>query len=403
MLVSYLPIQANVFISDSYAVSADKKESEEVEKGPNKGRMLRDGNFAIELAIFETGVPPEFHIYATQDGKTISANDIKVNVQLTRLGNVIDDINFTSEGDFACGDMVIYEPHSFVVTLTATYKGQQHRWSYDNFEGRVQVNNDVANEMGVSIERVGPKMLQNIVEVYGVLKPAPHAVRNISARFAGEVQKLNVTLGDRVKKGQKLMTIISNDSLQPYALYSPISGVVTLQETSTGAQTSNVPLLTITDTSKLIAEVNVFPKNQAFVKPGQEITLTTVQSGLQYKATINSSLYQLTPEQAKVFRVEVDNKNGQFNAGQFISARIITDSYQVPLAVKKTALQRFRDFTVVYTKVGSEYEVRMLELGRESTPWVEVLGGIKAGSEYVVDNSYLIKADIDKSAASHDH
>ena len=33
-------------------------ETEDYERGPNNGRMLRDGDFAIELAIVEAGVPP---------------------------------------------------------------------------------------------------------------------------------------------------------------------------------------------------------------------------------------------------------------------------------------------------------------------------------------------------------
>ena len=73
------------------------------------------------------------------------------------------------------------------------------------------------------------------------------------------------------------------------------------------------------------------------------------------------------------------------------------------MAVKRSGLQSFRDFTVVYAKVGEEYEVRMLELGREAGPWVEVLGGLEPGTEYETENSYIIKADIEKSGASHDH
>jgi cobalt-zinc-cadmium efflux system membrane fusion protein len=32
-----------------------------------------------------------------------------------------------------------------------------------------------------------------------------------------------------------------------------------------------------------------------------------------------------------------------------------------------------------------------------------VLGGLEPGTEYVTENSYIIKADIEKSGASHDH
>lgn len=76
---------------------------------------------------------------------------------------------------------------------------------------------------------------------------------------------------------------------------------------------------------------------------------------------------------------------------------------KVPLAVKVSALQRFRDFTVVFAKVGETYEVRMLELGDNDGKFVEVLGGLKPNTEYVTENSFLIKADIEKSGASHGH
>jgi cobalt-zinc-cadmium efflux system membrane fusion protein len=45
----------------------------------------------------------------------------------------------------------------------------------------------------------------------------------------------------------------------------------------------------------------------------------------------------------------------------------------------------------------------MLELGERDGEWVEVLGGIDPGTPYVVGQSFLIKADIEKSGASHDH
>jgi cobalt-zinc-cadmium efflux system membrane fusion protein len=53
--------------------------------------------------------------------------------------------------------------------------------------------------------------------------------------------------------------------------------------------------------------------------------------------------------------------------------------------------------------VGDQYELRMLDLGRAAGEYVEVLGGIEPGTRYVAANSYVIKADIEKSGASHDH
>jgi cobalt-zinc-cadmium efflux system membrane fusion protein len=86
-----------------------------------------------------------------------------------------------------------------------------------------------------------------------------------------------------------------------------------------------------------------------------------------------------------------------------VSAEVTVDAREVPLAVRESSLQRFRDFTVVFAKVGDTYEVRMLELGQRDGEWAEVLGGLKPGTPYVTEQSYLIRADIEKSGASHDH
>ncbi len=40
---------------------------------------------------------------------------------------------------------------------------------------------------------------------------------------------------------------------------------------------------------------------------------------------------------------------------------------------------------------------------RTDGQFTEVLSGLKAGDSYVVENSFLLKADLEKSGASHDH
>ena len=47
---------------------------------------MTDGDFTLELAIFEAGVPPEFHAWATADGAPIEPRDVDLTVELARLG-----------------------------------------------------------------------------------------------------------------------------------------------------------------------------------------------------------------------------------------------------------------------------------------------------------------------------
>ncbi|WP_365995920.1 efflux RND transporter periplasmic adaptor subunit [Pseudoalteromonas sp.] len=387
----------------TYAENNVEAVQEEVEKGPNNGRMLRDGDFAIELAIFETGVPPEFRVFATKGGNAINPKDVELNVKLTRLGDGIDDINFFVENNYLRGNMEIYEPHSFLVTLTAKYQGKTYQWSYDNYEGRTQIVDSLAQSMGIETEVVANQEMEERLKVYGALTLPASATRNISARFPGEVKALYTELGKQVKKGQVLMTIEANESLQRYDVVAPIGGVVTAQNVAVGEQSSDRSLLTITNTSELVAELNVYPMDQSKIKLGTDVYIHLPGYEGVVKASLSDSLYQLTAEQAKVYRAVIDNSDNQFSQGQFVIGQILVDTYTVDMAVKAEGLQSFRDFTVVYGKFGDQYEVRMLELGRKSGDWVEVLGGIALGTEYVTTNSYLIKADIEKSGASHDH
>jgi len=387
----------------TYAVSAQKVEEEEPEKGANRGRMLRKGDFAIELAIFETGVPPEFRVWATVDGKAINPSMVDLNVKLIRLGDVVDDINFFQEGKYLRGDMVIYEPHSFIVSLTAKYQGKTYNWQYDNFEGRTKITEDVAEAMEISTEIVGSSTFHETVEVYGKLTLPADATSNVYARFDGLVEKVHVKLGNSVKKGQLLLTVESNESLQSYPIFSSKNGIVSAVHVTSGEQSKGRALLNITNNKTLIAELAVFPMDLARVNIGAKTTLSI--NGVEKKqlSKIDSRVLKIRHDQAKIFRVLVNNTESLFSEGAFVSAEIEIGSYDVAIAVKRNALQSFRDFTVVYAKVGDEYEVRMLELGRIVGDEIEVLGGISIGTEYVTENSYIIKADVEKSGASHDH
>jgi cobalt-zinc-cadmium efflux system membrane fusion protein len=390
------------YASHSWASEALVAETEP-EKGEHRGRLLTDGSFALELAIFETGVPPEFRAWVMQDGKPVQPESITLTVTLTRFGDIKDTINFVPQADFLRGDMEIYEPHSFMVTINAEYKGRKHHWQYDNFEGRTLIEPTVAKAMDIQTDFAGDAFFVETIEVLGMLVPHPDAERRISARFEGEVSMVHVRLGQTVKRGDELVTINSNESLKPYTIKSPISGVVITKPANAGEQSGSRTLLTVVDTTKLTAELSVFPSDRHRVAIGAEVNLHV--SGQEALLTGNVSAIdsQLQPNQASTIRVAVSNANQALSAGQFVTGDIIVARYNVPLAVKRIGLQAFRDFTVVYAKIGDEYEVRMLELGREAGEWVEVLGGLNPGTEYVTLNSYIIKADIEKSGASHDH
>jgi cobalt-zinc-cadmium efflux system membrane fusion protein len=401
-LVIFLGISSGASWSVN-ALSTPVAEQAEPEKGPNGGRVLREDNIALELAIFETGVPPEFRIWLTQNGKPIDPKKVKLNIKLTRLDAVVDDIKFKAQSDFLSGDMEIYEPHSFTVTVIAEYEGEVYRWEYDNFEGRTRIEPAVAEALEIKTHIAGPETIHQSMPAYGQLWLPPSAHRRIFARFEGVIKDLKVKLGDRVEQGQVLMVVESNKSLKPFNIKSPISGFVSKQLGNTGEQTSARELLSITDPAQFIAKLAIYPSDYSKVKQGTPVSLRIegIESDIASKVSFIEP--QVRNDQARIVWVKLPNMQERLLEGSFVKAEVETATFEVPLAVNKAGLQSFRDFTVVYAKVGDEYEVRMLELGRSDSLWIEVLGGLKSGTEYVTENSYIIKADIEKSGASHDH
>ena len=389
--------------NNTHMIAADA----EVIKGSRNGRLLNSGDFTLELAIFETGVPPEFRAWASFKNKPLLPTDVELNITLTRLSSdeagKLNKINFKPQGDAMRGDTVIYEPHSFIVTINAVHDGAQYSWQYDNFEGRTKIEPAVTKALEIETDIAGPVVINESINVFGKITANTERVSQIRARFAGVIKTVKVSIGETVRKGQILATVESNESLNLYSIKAPSSGMVTLRNANPGEQTGSKNLFIIKDTSTVWADLSIFPADISRVKEGADVSFEITNSDLSATGKIAFLNVTAQANQSVIARVLLDNRDGRFIPGSFIKAKIKIAEHAVPLAVKRTGLQAFRDFTVVYAKIGNEYEVRMLELGRQNAEWVEVLGGLKAGTHYVSENSYVIKADIEKSGASHDH
>lgn len=87
----------------------------------------------------------------------------------------------------------------------------------------------------------------------------------------------------------------------------------------------------------------------------------------------------------------------------FVTAELVTEEIEVPVAVSVDAIQTLHDWSVVFGRYGQYFEARPLKLGRSDGGIVEVLNGFSAGEQYATGNSFAIKAELGKAGASHDH
>ncbi|MDP3736318.1 MAG: efflux RND transporter periplasmic adaptor subunit [Hyphomonadaceae bacterium] len=379
--------------------------AEEFERGPHRGRMLHDGDFAVEITIFEDGVEPQFRVFPYMKDKPLAPAEVVLTMELTRLGGRMDKFTFTPVEDYLLGAGVVHEPHSFDVKVSASQGRSSHQWTYASYEGRTAIEPAQADAAGVKVEAAGPAEIEEVIAMSGRVELQPQGRAEVRAWYPGRIVSMTKSIGDRVRKGEILASVTSAASLQTYAIPAPISGVIMERNANVGDVAGEAPILVIADATKLHAEFFVYPRDAERLRAGQRIAVRNLSGANSVTSTIEAVLPtadMLT--QTVIAHVELPNPDGvTWRPGQAVEGEAVVGSHKALLAVRTPALQRFRDFTVVYARVDDTYEVRMLELGRRSPEWTEVLGGLEPGDIYVSENAYLIRADVEKSGASHDH
>ena len=264
----------------------------------------------------------------------------------------------------------------------------------------------IAEASGIRVAAAGPGAIADEHDVQGLLTPVEGRVARVMARFPGPIRALRANIGDRVRAGQPLASIESNLSLTTYAVASPISGVVLQRSASIGQVAGEgMPLFEIADLSTLWVDLHIFGDDAGHITAGVPVTVTRMSDG----ASVDTALERILPgtataSQSTVARARIDNGDGLWRPGAAVHARIVVDRTDAECVVPLTALQTDeggRD--VVYVREGDRYEERAVTLGRRDARQVEVLDGLATGEEVVVAQSFLIKADIGKSSAAHEH
>jgi membrane fusion protein, heavy metal efflux system len=381
-------------------------EADAPRKGGHGGRLLERDGFAVELAIAEEGTPPKYQAWLYRGDEPLPATAGAVEVRLKRLGDIAENHVLKPQDDGSLmAATIVGEPHSFDVEVLARISGRQLRWAYPSYEGRTVIAAKIAQEAGIRVAQLAPGTIADAHEVQGLLTPVEGRVAKVAARFPGPVRALAANVGDTVRAGQALATIESNLSLTTYTVSAPIGGVVLARNAAVGGIAGEGDtLFEIADLSTLWVDLHIFGADAQHIGPGVPVVVTRMSDGATAETTLERVLPgTATASQSTVARATIANDDGLWRPGSAVKARVTVDRHAAAAVVPLAALQTFRDWDVVFVRVGDTYEVRPVELGRRDAEHVEVLSGLAPGDQVVVEQSYLVKADIEKSGASHDH
>jgi cobalt-zinc-cadmium efflux system membrane fusion protein len=296
-------------------------------------------------------------------------------------------------------------------TLAACSGGDSHDSAghgdahhHETPEKQTRISREMVDAYGIETRHVGAGTIREQQLLHGRIRVNAEGVRTVAARFPGTVRDVEVRLGQWVEAGQRLARIESSESLQIYSLSAPIAGVVTRRTVNPGELAGEQALFEIVDTRQVWAEFDVFPSSRARLEPGQRVRVAAAGGGMTGEGELDY-LASLAAEhtQAMVARVVLDNAQGQWLPGQFVSGRVVTGEVEAAVVVPLSALQRMDGVEVVFVNDGDIYQAQPVTLGRRDHEQAEVTAGLTSGAHIAVKSTYLLKADIEKSAAEHEH
>jgi cobalt-zinc-cadmium efflux system membrane fusion protein len=197
--------------------------------------------------------------------------------------------------------------------------------------------------------------------------------------------------------------------LREYPVRSPISGRVIERKvdigTAVGGQGQPDDLYTIADVSKLWIQLAVPTAELVTVREGQRVEIVkdaAGRPGQEGRIVFVGPMLDPATRSARVI-AEIDNDHGMWRPGTFVATSIVVGEEPVDLGVPRSAVQTIRGESVVFVQTDEGFERRDVTIGRQDPEIVEILGGVEPGEPVAIENTFLLKAELGKGEAGHDH
>ena len=102
-------------------------------------------------------------------------------------------------------------------------------------------------------------------------------------------------------------------------------------------------------------------------------------------------------------RVVLDNKQGQWQPGLFVTATVTTSRLPVPVLVPRSAVQQQDGKPCIFVARGDAFACQSVTLGRGTEREVAVLKGLRVGTRFVSRGGFVLKSQQMKSSFGDGH
>ncbi len=287
----------------------------------------------------------------------------------------------------------------------------------------------------------------------------PKRISHVTARAAGRIEQVLAYHGDRVQKGQVLLTLYSQDFLALQAellqasdrlkrfelnpadraaaqslfesvknklrlldiqdaelsdiektaspetllpVRAPLSGSIIECSITNGDYVElGASLFRIGDISRVWVEIHIFEKDLARVRIGCEAVIhVSVYPGREFKGRL-FQVGNVVDEKSRTVGgwIELPNPDGQLKPGMYIEADILSSMEANSIFVPGSAVQDYQNKKVVFVRTGENtFALREIETGISLDGFVEILKGLKERELVATSGSFFLKSELLKKS-----
>jgi len=269
----------------------------------------------------------------------------------------------------------------------------------ESAERQIALGENARQAAGLTLADASLQKIENTLAVTGEVAQDTEKTHYLSAQVSGTVTQVLAQYNDIVRSGA-VLAVIRTAAGETREITAPQGGLVMGVNAVAGQAVDEIsPLFTLSDLGSVYATFDIYEKDAGKIRVGQSIRVTAeAYPERSFQGTIRfvSPRMDETTRTLKV-RAEIDNSAYLLKLGMFLNGNIVLSEGRY-LAVPRQAVQWLDEKENVFVaKEPAKYEAREIKTGVHSDAWVQVVGGLSAGEQVVVDGGFLLKSELFKS------
>jgi len=243
--------------------------------------------------------------------------------------------------------------------------------------------------IGLKFEMATKRPLSELLYLNGEVRPVAGRQAEVSTRISGQVKRIDINLGDRVKAGQRLANVQSRlvgDPPPSVEVSAPMGGIVDAVGVAVGQSVEpSTVMFHIRDSSEVNIVARVYEEDLGKIQLGQAANVRLLgypDKVFSGKITLVGPALDPLSRTVEVW-VKLPNPDGLLKPNLFARVGVVIKQAAATLAIPTAAIIEANGEKFVFVKHHDAFARVEIGTGMSDARYTEVTEGLAAGDDVV--------------------